>query len=46
MLKVLKHMFGFTPMSCPVEIEDVLKIIALVFLWGEAYALVFAGLCG
>lgn len=46
MLKVLKHMFGFTPTSCPVETEDVLKVIGLLCLWGEAYALVFVGLCG
>ena len=33
-LKVLKHMFGFTPVSCPIETEDVLKIIELLSLGG------------
>ena len=46
MLKLLKHIFGFTPVSSPIEIEDMLKIIGLFSLWGEAYALVFVGLCG
>ncbi|XP_009982867.1 PREDICTED: BMP-binding endothelial regulator protein-like, partial [Tauraco erythrolophus] len=39
-LRVLKHMFGFAPASRPVETEDVLKIIGLLSLRGEACAMV------
>lgn len=46
MLKGPKHVFGFTPVRCPTGIEDMLEIIGLFSLWGEAYGLVFVALCG